>query len=367
MVLPDRSFKPTKTIREAFGLPGNEIIPSKPGWLETTCSLYYVPELATDARSVLVNRSQYDYGAVHNAVKQADWGRFYDDVHTWELTSESEDDPDDAAMELEPAAGELAQSAASDGGRGEPRTVEARSDASSFDTNTATAESRQLRRTIIPSFGEVHELDESVAKHMAFSRAHEARQGRTKPVEFEDTQLPARLAKRFCLLRTSQVDVELQPFDPAETSIVCRYVLTAHNRHGINAPLELHPHYAERVNMVIHVPELNLVVAGSPVGRVALITLTRAAGRVHHLAVRRGFRVDRVLPRRSEDALRPACTLIGIAMSPVPTDRGSRLNLYPPRGGTPPLMYRLILHYRDHTILMYDIARARDGGDLMVF
>lgn len=364
VVLPDSSFRPTKTIREALGLPANEIVSVRAGWLETTCSLYYIKDLAPDAGSVLMHRAQYDYAGVHSGKKKGD-SILNDDSNVWETTSESEDEPDDTAMALEPAAVPLAQSTTSGTWSGKLPVVDPLCDAAVSKIEVAAG--AQLSRSIIPSFGEVRRLDGNTSQHTEFSKNFGDRQEKTRSIEIGKAELPARLVKGVCLLRTSLMDIELQPFDRTETSIVCRYVLTSHNRPGVSTPLELHPHYSERVNMVIHVPELNLVVAGSPVGRVALIVPTKTAGRFQHMAVRRGFRIERVLPHRSEDVLRPACTLIGIAMSPVPNDRASRLNLHPPRGSTPPIMYRLMLHYRDHTILMYDISRGLDDGDLMIF
>ncbi|KXX80121.1 hypothetical protein MMYC01_204328 [Madurella mycetomatis] len=361
VVLPDSSFRPTKTIREALGLPANEIVSMRAGWLETTCSLYYIKDLAPDAGRVLMHRAQYDYAGVHSGKKKGD-SILDDDFNMWETTSESEDEPDDTAMAPEPTAVLPPQSTTSGTWSGKLPVDDPLCDAAVSKIEVAAG--AQLSRSIIPSFGEVRRLDGNTSQHTEFSKLSDARQEKTNAIEFGKAELPAHLVKGFCLLRTSQMDIELQPFDRTETSIVCKYVLTSHNPLGVSTPLE---HYLERVNMMIHVPELNLVVAGSQVGRVALIIPTKTTRRFQHITVRRGFRVECVLPRRSEDALRPACTLIGIAMSPVPNDRASRLNLHPPRGSTPPIMYRLMLHYRDHTILMYDISRGLDDGDLMIF
>jgi hypothetical protein len=228
----------------------------------------------------------------------------------------------------------------------------------------------QLSRWIIPSFGEIPHLDGNIIEYMKFNGDYHERQKRTQSIDFPMAELPAHVLKHFYIMRTSPTDVQLQPFDPGLPSIECKFVLTQHNHTRTTTPWDMHPAYAERMSMLIHVPELSLVVAGSPMGRVALITLTKSCKRIQSTPVRRGFRVDRVLPRRSEDdrRLRPACTLIGIAMSPVPDHRAKGLALHPPGGGrAPPVMYRLILHYKDHTILMYDIARGLSDDDLMIF
>lgn len=121
--------------------------------------------------------------------------------------------------------------------------------------------------------------------------------------------------------------------------------------------------------MLLHVPELNLVVAGALHGRVALLTLTKTNKRAQGLTVRRAFRVDWVLPRREEEnkRLRPLCALHGIAISPVPDAKARGLNLRGRHGRLPHAYYRLILHYVDHTILMYDITRRVGDEDLMIF
>lgn len=121
--------------------------------------------------------------------------------------------------------------------------------------------------------------------------------------------------------------------------------------------------------MVLHVPELSLVVAGSLNGRVTLLSLTKTNKRIHGLAVKRGFRVDWVLPRKEEEKkrIRPLCALHGIAISPVPDPKARGLNLRGRHGRLPHSYYRLILHYVDHTILMYDITRRVGDEDLMIF
>jgi hypothetical protein len=364
VVLPDSSFRPTRTVREALGLPGNEIVSLEQKWLDTTCSLYYIKELAPDPGSVLMHRTQYDYAGVHSGKRKGGFA-LDDEQYMSETDSDPEHEIEDSS---EPVAADLNAQSTDPWAEDDDYPSFKPFDLSHIVVSGVenVSDGPKLARAVVPSFGQLWHLD-SPRVHMLFSRASEERQAKTKQIAFAKAEIPAHLARGFCLLRTSLTDIELHPFDQEECGIVCKQVLTSHNRSGVTTSLELHPIAAEQVNMVIHVPELSLVVAGSPVGRVALITPTKTPGKLKHMAVRRGFRVDRVLPRRFEDNLRPPCTLIGIAISPVPNDRGSRLSLHPPRGSTPPVMYRLILHYRDHTILMYDIARGLDDDELMIF
>ncbi|CAI4216414.1 unnamed protein product [Parascedosporium putredinis] len=59
-----------------------------------------------------------------------------------------------------------------------------------------------------------------------------------------------------------------------------------------------------RTNMILHVPELNLVVAGNQAGRVALISLIKCAFAQPRVRGDRCFRVDMLLPTRREEAKR---------------------------------------------------------------
>jgi hypothetical protein len=211
------------------------------------------------------------------------------------------------------------------------------------------------------------------------------RKRKTRVIEYARAEdLPHHLVKTHCLLRTAPADVELQPFDLESPVIELNYLLTQQRHAGVAAaqPWDLHPIYSERISMLQHVPELSLVVAGSPTGRVALLTLTKSTGPTNLENLRYGFRVECVLPRKDEEIIngggggggggkrtvQPACTLIGVAMSPAP--RPPRLGFkLPPKTGTEgkalPVTYRLILHYKDHTILMYDVRREKD--EVLVF
>lgn len=131
------------------------------------------------------------------------------------------------------------------------------------------------------------------------------------------------------------------------------------------------PFYAGfcRVNMTLLVPELNLVVAANQSGRVALISLVRSAWAQPTLCGDRSMRVDKILPTASEEAVgrvRPDMPLFGVAVGPVQEVEDASLRL---RGGRRrpefSCLYRLVLHFRDHTILTYVISRP-SPDDLLV-
>ena len=124
--------------------------------------------------------------------------------------------------------------------------------------------------------------------------------------------------------------------------------------------------------MIAMVPELSLMVIGSPIGRVVLITLTRKActGEHDQGSWEHGFRVEWVLPTKSDEDkhrkvknLRP---LHGMALGPVQVgdDVGGKVG-----GGGPamPRRYRLMLHYRNHDILSYELTREEQTGKLCIF
>ena len=372
LVLPYSSFKPTKTIRDSLGLPGREVTAvTKPDesriWLDTTCGLYYIKDYSTNPDILFRQRhARLDYARTHGSKTECQEDDLSD---VWETESDSEDEdgagtnprPDTTGtMGVYPMVVEPERWSGIPPFSGQPDNSLADMD-----------DEAQLSRGIIPSFGETPLLDGDVAKHSSFSRNNTDRQRKMKWLDFPKADLTANLVKNYCLLRTTMTGIELQPFDRDAPCIECKLLLTHHNHTGMTTPWDFHPPYSERINMLVHVPELSLVVAGSPTGRVGLITLTKTAKRLHLTRVRYGFRVDCVLPRKAEDdrRLRPGCTLIGLAVSPVPTHhQGRGLRLRPKRGAgrEAAAMWRLMLHYKDHTILMYDLARRDADQELLI-
>ncbi|KAK4181038.1 CRT10-domain-containing protein [Triangularia setosa] len=383
MAFPDSAFKPTKSVREALGLPAKEIvIPHKSSLLDITCGLYYIKDLAVNVNDMIRSRPYSNiYERTHNSPFgfSKDSPSFPEEGNPslssdWESVSgDSDSDEDgstipnmttDSSIDTTPSSqrwGAL--------GKSNSRSTQIKD----------FSDEVQLRREIIPVFGETPDPGKPPLTHPAYVRMCADRQKKVEVTKVDDVGPYRHLPKDFCLLRTSAADLELVPLDRTARRLTFKHILTFLPPQ----PGQLPSHHAfhtysqmrtERVHLMLHVPELFLVVLGSEVGRVALVTLTKTSKTVHGAPVRRGFRVDCVLPRKAEEQkkVRPYCGLVGMAISPEPA-QGPRakgqLELCPPgMARTGPVVYRLILHYADHTILMYDLARGKDPEDeLMIF
>ncbi|KAK4164220.1 hypothetical protein QBC43DRAFT_262816 [Cladorrhinum sp. PSN259] len=383
LILPDSSFKPTDSIRETLGLPQKELIESKQpahhqGWLDSTCSLFYIKELAVDAETVLKDRNRGsgpDYIITHNQgfIKPSE-------------DAESSSEDSDSNMSLNssgewidlPLTGAAITGSTDVNMVSTPQTTPeddqrwaaiTKTDAPEGAAITDLAEEWQLRRTIIPLFGETTRVSDEIEVPALFYGKD--RKNRVKPVVFNDAikEMQKSIAKDLCIFRSNLTDLELIPLDNKSAGLCCKNVLTFYKPFSrTSGSFGFNRISSERINMLLHIPELHLVVAGSPCGRVALITLTKTCKQINkEILLKRGFRVDRVLPRKEEERkkIRPLCELIGIAMSPAPGSRAKGLDLHP-QGQN--VTYRLILHYLDHTILMYDIERGRHENDeLMIY
>ncbi|KAL8788990.1 MAG: hypothetical protein Q9213_001399 [Squamulea squamosa] len=177
----------------------------------------------------------------------------------------------------------------------------------------------------------------------------------------------------FCILHTTQHDARLvhmlRGSDPAHAKgprpvkeIVCRSFLDQ----------RLHPRdrylaHLQRLNMIHQIPELGIVVVGDQMGRVALLTMTRRQANTGALAKFDdvGFCVEAFLPYSSqEDAgQRPKTELLGVAVGPVQGHEQQREDLQDAgafrrrRTVLRSQAYRVMLYYRDHTVLSYEIKR----------
>ena len=118
-----------------------------------------------------------------------------------------------------------------------------------------------------------------------------------------------------------------------------------------------------RINFLFHIPELCVVVLGSPTGRVAVATLTKLKKpRPDHSGTslwNRGMRIEHVLPRDSEEKkhrpLGRARPLHGLAVGRVPeTSDDAAL----------PQRWRIMLHYQNHLMLTYEITRKEQTDKL---
>lgn len=132
----------------------------------------------------------------------------------------------------------------------------------------------------------------------------------------------------------------------------------------------------DKLSMLFKVPELNLVIVGSPVGRVVLFTMvTPDVNNSQEIGLV-------VLPSEEQqvDGTRPCALLMGIAAAPIQGDENGRRTSEEVTRQKSVVMkswpsdvedleqpelssrrFRLLLYYEDHTILSYELSRARDG------
>ncbi|KAJ6446013.1 pyridine nucleotide-disulfide oxidoreductase family protein [Purpureocillium lavendulum] len=185
--------------------------------------------------------------------------------------------------------------------------------------------------------------------------------------------------KRHRLLRLHEKELELRNIAPwatekqeqNELGVFCPEALSAGP--GLNLVTQSLFHATSRLSMVAHVRDLSLVVVGSPTGRVLLLTPTRLEKAMQFRLgeLRYGFRVDWVLPRKSDEkvcrkTMRP---LHGMAVGPMP-GTGSEAGPDDSHGSGAcggPRRYRLMLHYRNHDILTYEIGRDEHTGRVCIF
>ncbi|KAK6226766.1 hypothetical protein QIS74_00321 [Colletotrichum tabaci] len=185
----------------------------------------------------------------------------------------------------------------------------------------------------------------------------------------QDRKALEELGRRCCILRTYEEDIEMRSINPDDgAAVFCKDPISW------NYPPHPLLRHAERLNMIVHVPELSLVVIGSAIGRVILLTPTRSRYSIpgDGFRLKQGFRIDWVLPRRSEErsGWRPPRGLYGIAVGPVQEGGATGCLLRPDNAPAPSpasRRYRLMLHYRDHTILSYEISRDEGNEDVLIF
>lgn len=176
---------------------------------------------------------------------------------------------------------------------------------------------------------------------------------------------------RIHILRTYEKDVELLNFYRDRETKVSEYdcICQGVTNFGLfqDEGLRHHFHATSRLNMIAHVPELYIIVVGSPTGRVAIITPTKKIQpkMQSHGYWMHGFRVEWILPTKEDEevhrrTLRP---LHGMAVGPVPESDETGKQ----RGASLPRRYRLMLHYQNHDILSYELTREEQTGKVCIF
>lgn len=178
----------------------------------------------------------------------------------------------------------------------------------------------------------------------------------------QDQEEIAALGEHTSFFVTDEMDLRLLTTSRRFVDIYCR------DPASVRLPQPFYVGFC-RVNMTLLVPELNLIVAASQSGRVMLISLIRSAWALPTVCGDRSMRVDKILPTASEEAVgrvRPDMPLFGVAVGPVQDVEDASLRLRDGRRRPEfSCMYRLVLHFRDHTILSYVISRP-SPDDLLV-
>lgn len=197
-----------------------------------------------------------------------------------------------------------------------------------------------------------------------------------------------KLAPRYRLLRTYEKDFEMvrlpderEKKTSREISVVCR------NATCCGSVVDPHPQReffkaASRLSMLAHIPELSVIILGSPTGRIILVTPTRLRkpephvvqdshlGREWKWEWDRGMRIEHILPtgddenrHRSGSEARP---LYGLAVGRLP-QVGNGFGEDGRGPVTLPGRYRIMLHYRNHLILSYEMTRSEETQKLCIF
>ncbi|KAG4438132.1 hypothetical protein IFR05_006379 [Cadophora sp. M221] len=161
---------------------------------------------------------------------------------------------------------------------------------------------------------------------------------------------------QIAIIRTSAQDIELIPPNTDMLSTICRNFLQQKlPRQVIQESLDRF----DRLNMFAVIPELFLLVVASQKGRVGLFTLTRLENDFSQAGPAVMFRHEHVLPFTAhEKGFRPFLPLLGVAVGPL---QGKDKH-----GGVQRKIWRLILHYTDHTILSYELKRKGIMGSLEI-
>ncbi|KAH8890838.1 hypothetical protein GQ53DRAFT_824087 [Thozetella sp. PMI_491] len=401
LILSDSDFKPANSYCEALGLPKNQIMTSprqlgKDGveWWDTTCSLFYLRDSALDQHDRLADLypRHYEYH-LHSLPVNRQWP---DGGSSWVYPEESE-----CQNAAEPGPAKLARhtsghksiaigSLSSGNNDTTPDAGEDASDNAGAEdaddepgpwalfTDFERKEKINFARIIAPGPGHLSRSDMSPDSFKQLLDGDNSRRDETNALSYKDAQASPYHSK-MSIFYTDQCGIELHPLDfKTGPGIRCENVLSYYNHQEsvhpyAHEPWDLQSGTSERISMVNHVRELNLVVCGSLCGRVALVTLTKARRYHADMPFQHGFRVDVVLPRRAEEdkRIRPRAPLHGMAVSAVPDHKARKLDLHRLEHGGRPAMasrvYRLMLHYLDHSILLYHFTRSEKDGEVLVF
>ncbi|OHE97859.1 hypothetical protein CORC01_06894 [Colletotrichum orchidophilum] len=227
-------------------------------------------------------------------------------------------------------------------------------------------QSSWLDMVYTPHDGKTYVSPTSVIGRLQYLRRPLLKNRNTKE---QDRGVLEELGSRCCILRTYEEDIEMRSINPDDgAAVFCKDPIT-----WMYPPHPLLQH-SERLNMILHISELSLVVIGSAMGRVILLTPTRSRYHIRGdgYKLKQGFRIDRVLPTLPDEKAgrRPPRGLYGIAAGPIQEGGATGCLL---RADDAPMpspasrRYRLMLHYRDHSILSYEISRDDKNEHILIF
>lgn len=171
--------------------------------------------------------------------------------------------------------------------------------------------------------GEQHPEFDDARKHLAFLKASAHRKVEsqkpwllTRRAENESDEVSMR---GISFLRANSEDVEMLDLDKNGCGVACHHVLPALTHDESLIPWDYHG-LGKRVAMLLTIPELHLVILGSMHGRVALLTLTKPPKAEGSHIPPRAFRVDAVLPFKSEVRRQPwVCLLVSTDLPKLPS------------------------------------------------
>ncbi|KAK1521777.1 hypothetical protein CPAR01_14694 [Colletotrichum paranaense] len=242
---------------------------------------------------------------------------------------------------------------------------------SSFFKNTpnydmSEFQSSWLDMVYTPHDGKTYVAPTTVIGRLQYLRRPLVKNRNTKE---QDRSALEELGNRCCILRTYEEDIEMRSINPDDgAAVFCKDPIS-----WMYPPHPLLQH-SERLNMILHIPELSLVVIGSAMGRAILLTPTRSRYHIpgNGYKLKQGFRIDRVLPTLSDEKAgrRPPRGLYGIAAGPIQEGGATGCLLRADDAAMPSpasRRYRLMLHYRDHSILSYEISRDDKNEHVLIF
>lgn len=187
-----------------------------------------------------------------------------------------------------------------------------------------------------------------------------------------------RLGSEYHLLRTYEKDFEMVRLPEKnakanrEISVICTNAMCCESLRDNRTRRFFRA--TSRLSMLAHIPELSLVVLGSPTGRVLLVTLTRLRRPEPYPEGQwewdRGMRIESFLPSlEDERKYRQGTTarpLYGVAVGRLP-QVGDGLGEDGRGPATLPRRYRIMLHYQNHLILSYVLMRSEEGQKILIF